>query len=159
MNVALRPQHNIDYDAIQASLSESGCALTGPLLSPDECAALTALYPDTGSFRSHVVMERYRFGKGDYKYFRHPLPHTIQHLREATYPHLAEIANDWNSTLKQHAPAFPKTLDVFLEKCHRAGQQQPTPLMLHYEQGGYNCLHQDIYGEIAFPLQLVVMLG
>lgn len=133
--------------------------MTGPLLSLDECAALTALYADDRNFRSQVVMERFRFGKGDYKYFRYPLPPPIQQLRETTYPHLAKIANDWNIALGQHTPEFPATLDAFLERCHRAGQKQPTPLMLHYEQGGYNCLHQDLYGEVAFPLQLVVLLG
>lgn len=155
----VKQQPQIDWITAGQSLSESGYALTGPLLTPEECAALTTLYTDDNNFRSKVVMERFRFGKGDYKYFRYPLPPAIEKLRAATYPHLAKIANDWNTTLGRPAPEFPAMLETFLEKCHRAGQKQPTPLMLHYEQGGYNCLHQDLYGDIAFPLQLVVMLG
>jgi len=104
-------------------------------------------------------MERYRFGKGDYKYFRYPLPEVVGELRTATYPHLAKIANRWSSELGSTEKPFPLDHREFLDRCHRSGQKQPTPLVLHYEAGGYNCLHQDLYGEIAFPLQLVVMLG
>ena len=104
-------------------------------------------------------MERYRFGKGDYKYFRYPLPEIVQTLRAATYPHLAKIANEWNARLDNDGKCFPLDHQEFLAHCHKAGQKQATPLLLHYEDGGYNCLHQDLYGEIAFPLQLVVMLG
>ena len=104
-------------------------------------------------------MERYRFGKGDYKYFRYPLPEAVETLRTATYPHLAKIANEWNARLGAKSKPFPLDHQEFLSRCHKAGQKQATPLLLHYEAGGYNCLHQDLYGEIAFPLQLVVMLG
>lgn len=155
----LIPNPNLDWTAIDESLSSSGYALTGQLLSPAECAELVALYADDANFRSHVVMERYRFGKGDYKYFRYPLPPVVQQLRERTYPELAKVANLWCAQLGERGRPFPETHEEFLKSCTAAGQRLPTPLMLHYEEGGYNCLHQDIYGEIAFPLQLVVMLG
>ena len=158
-STAWQRQLNIDWDAAAASLSARGYAFTGPLLTPQECTDLISLYPDEANFRSTVVMERYRFGKGDYKYFRYPLPAVIQRLRESTYPHLAKIANEWNAEFGHRTGTFPESHGEFLERCHHAGQRLPTPLMLHYEEGGYNCLHQDIYGEIAFPLQLVVMLG
>src|SRR5215470_12595312 len=122
----MKQEPQIDWITTGESLSESGYALTGPLLAPAECAALTALYTDDRNFRSKVVMERFRFGKGDYKYFRYPLPPVIEKLRAATYPHLANIANDWSSTLGRPAPEFPAKLETFLEKCHRAGQKQPT---------------------------------
>lgn len=149
----------IPWERLALELSETGCALTGPLLDTEQCAELMHLFSDEKRFRSQVVMERYRFGKGDYKYFRYPLPQTVETLRTATYPHLAEIANIWNTQLKNQAQPFPLDYQEFLARCHKAGQKQPTPLVLHYEAGGYNCLHQDLYGEIAFPLQLVVMLG
>lgn len=159
MNQTLEKNLNLDWTAISESLSSSGYAPTGRLLSPAECAQLVSLYPDDANFRSRVVMERYRFGKGDYKYFRYPLPPIVHHLRESTYPYLARVANLWQSQLGDNDPPFPGTHEEFLNTCRAAGQQLPTPLMLHYEEGGYNCLHQDLYGEIAFPLQLVVMLG
>ena len=150
---------NLDWTAIARELSRSGFALTGPLLTHQECEELISLYSDEKNFRSKVVMERFRFGKGDYKYFCNPLPETVQQLRESTYPPLAKIANEWRLAFANKGPSFPPTLKEFLDRCRRAGQNLPTPLMLHYEAGGYNCLHQDLYGEIAFPLQLVVMLG
>jgi len=149
----------IDWENAAIQLSEAGYALTGPILSPPDCNALVELFSQGNHFRSHVVMERYRFGKGDYKYFRYPLPERVESLRTATYPHLAKIANDWNAQLGNDAKPFSLDHREFLARCHKAGQKQPTPLVLHYETGGYNCLHQDLYGEIAFPLQLVVMLG
>ena len=159
MNQTLEKNLNLDWTAISESLSSSGYALTGPLLSPAECAGLVSFYSDAGKFRSQVVMERYRFGKGDYKYFRYPLPPVVQQLREHTYPHLAKIANQWRVQFGEPGSPFPETLQEFLKRCIAGGQKLPTPLMLHYEEGGYNCLHQDIYGEIAFPVQIVVMLG
>jgi hypothetical protein len=150
---------NFDWNSISAELTASGFALTGPILTDQECEALISLYDDETRFRSKIVMERFRFGKGDYKYFRYPLPKIVQQLRESTYPRLAKVANEWRTTLGAKGPDFPPTHEEFLDRCRRAGQNLPTPLMLHYEAGGYNCLHQDIYGEIAFPLQLVVMLG
>src|SRR5204863_9911572 len=149
----------VQWDQMALQLSESGCAPTGPLLNSEQCARLTALFSKEEPFRSHVVMERYRFGKGDYKYFRYSLPEIVEELRTATYPHLAKIANRWSSELGSTEKPFPLDHREFLDRCHRAGQKQPTPLVLHYEAGGYNCLHQDLYGEVAFPLQLVVMLG
>jgi len=151
--------NNIDWAGVSAGLSSVGYALIGPLLSPAECAGLVSLYPDASNCRSQVVMERYRFGKGDYKYFRYPLHPVVQQLREKTYPYLAEVANQWQAQLAEQGSPFPASHREFLKRCEKAGQKQPTPLLLHYEEGGYNCLHQDLYGEIAFPLQLVVMLG
>lgn len=162
MSVAAAMQEKVktvDWQQVATDLSQTGYALTGPLLDYDGCKSLTELFSQDDHFRSHVVMERYRFGKGDYKYFRYPLPETVEALRTATYPHLAKIANDWNALLGSKEKPFPLNHQEFLARCHQAGQKQPTPLLLHYEAGGYNCLHQDLYGEIAFPLQLVVMLG
>jgi uncharacterized protein len=150
---------NCDWDMLSTELSASGFGLTGPILTVAECHELISLYADETNFRSKIVMERFRFGKGDYKYFRNPLPKIVQQLRESTYQRLATIANEWRLALNDKGPAFPPTHREFLDRCRRAGQNLPTPLVLHYEAGGYNCLHQDIYGEIAFPLQLVVMLG
>ncbi|HYK38863.1 MAG TPA: 2OG-Fe(II) oxygenase [Candidatus Eremiobacteraceae bacterium] len=149
----------VDWERAASDLSQSGYALTGALLSSSECKSLVELFDEEEHFRSRIVMERYRFGKGDYKYFRYPLPETVESLRTATYPHLAKIANDWGSQLGANGKPFPLDHQEFLARCHKAGQKLPTPLVLHYEAGGFNCLHQDLYGEIAFPLQLVVMLG
>jgi len=151
--------NTIDWNLVASQLSENGYSPTGPLLNLQECESLASAFSEEAHFRSHVVMERYRFGKGDYKYFRYPLPETVESLRIATYPHLAKIANEWNMQLGGKEKPFPPDHQEFLARCHKAGQKQPTPLLLHYEAGGYNCLHQDLYGEIAFPLQLVVMLG
>jgi hypothetical protein len=104
-------------------------------------------------------MERYRFGIGDYKYFANPLPEIVAQLRSSAYPHLAEIANRWAVALGEKAARFPSEHAAFLKTCHQAGQTKPTPLMLHYEAGGYNCLHQDLYGDVSFPLQMVFLLG
>ncbi len=150
---------NCDWNSISAQLSASGFGLTGPILTTEECEELVSLYDDETHFRSRIVMERFRFGKGDYKYFRYPLPKIVQQLRESAYPRLAKIANEWRTALRDESSEFPAIHEEFLNRCRRAGQNLPTPLMLHYEADGYNCLHQDIYGEIAFPLQLVVMLG
>jgi len=149
----------LDWKSAEESLCERGFAVTAPILSASECDALTALYDDASRFRSHIIMERYRFGIGDYKYFAHPLPEVVAELRTSAYPHLAEIANRWAEGLGETAPRYPKDHAAFLRICHKAGQKKPTPLMLHYEAGGYNCLHQDIYGEVSFPLQMVFMLG
>jgi uncharacterized protein len=158
-NVIKNRVANLDWPGITAKISDHSFALTGSILSIEECEELVARYSDDRNFRSKVVMERFRFGKGDYKYLRYPLPSTVQQLRESTYPHLARIANEWRTALSDLGPAFPSTHQEFLDRCRRAGQTLPTPLMLHYQAGGYNCLHQDLYGEVAFPLQLVVMLG
>jgi len=149
----------LDWGSIEQSLSERGYTVTAPILSPAECGSLAALFNDVSRFRSHVVMERYRFGIGDYKYFANPLPELVAELRSSAYPHLAKVANHWAEALGESTPTFPRDHAAFLKICHKAGQTKPTPLLLHYEAGGYNCLHQDLYGDVSFPLQMVFLLG
>jgi hypothetical protein len=149
----------LDWSALEQSLSARGYAVTTPILAPAECDAIVALYNNETRFRSHIIMERHRFGVGDYKYFSHPLPETVADLRTGGYPHLAKVANQWAEALGEPRPPYPLDHAAFLKICHKAGQTRPTPLTLHYEAGGYNCLHQDLYGEIAFPLQMVFLLG
>ena len=149
----------LGWEAASDSLSERGYAVTAPILSPEECASLAAMYADVSRFRSQIVMERYRFGVGDYKYFSYPLPEIVSSLRTSAYPHLASTANRWAENLGDQGLRFPAEHRAFLRICHKAGQTKPTPLLLHYEAGGYNCLHQDVYGEVAFPLQMVFLLG
>jgi hypothetical protein len=149
----------VDWKKAELSLSERGYALTEPILTLGECKSLAGLFNDASHFRSHVVMERFRFGTGDYKYFANPLPEIVTELRTRTYPHLAEVANRWAEMLGENAPRYPIEHAAFLNICHKAGQTKPTPLMLHYESGGFNCLHQDLYGQVSFPLQMVVLLG
>jgi hypothetical protein len=149
----------LDWAGAEKSLSECGYAVTDPLLTAEECAGLVALYDDESLFRSQVIMERYRFGIGDYKYFANPLPELVTELRISAYPHLTGVANQWAESLGENAGKFPRDHAAFLKTCHKAGQTKPTPLMLHYEAGGYNCLHQDLYGEVSFPLQMVLLLG
>ena len=148
----------LDWSAITAELDSRGCALLPCLLCPDECRALAALYEEDRPFRSRIVMSRHGFGRGEYKYFDYPLPARIQELRSALYPRLAPIANEWNRRLGNRV-AYPADLDMFLEQCHAAGQTRPTPLLLQYGPEDYNCLHQDVYGERVFPLQLTVLLS
>lgn len=145
----------LDWTAIGAELDDYGVARTGPLLSPETCAAIAGRYAGEG-FRSKVVMARHGFGSGEYKYFDHPLPDPVAALRQAVYPHAARIANRWASRLGTEP--YPDTLQAMLARCHEAGQEKPTPLVLKYGPGDYNCLHQDLYGAVAFPLQLVVLL-
>ncbi len=149
----------LDWKSAGESLSERGYVVTAQVLSSAECVSLATLYQDASRFRSQIIMERYRFGIGDYKYFGHPLPEIVTSLRTHAYPHLAEVANHWAEALGETSPRFPRDHAAFLKICHKAGQTKPTPLLLHYEAGGYNCLHQDIYGEVAFPLQMVFLLG
>ncbi|HYM31331.1 MAG TPA: 2OG-Fe(II) oxygenase [Candidatus Cybelea sp.] len=146
----------LDWSGIAADLDARGFATTGPLLSAAECADLVALYGGEG-FRSRVVMQRHNFGRGEYKYFSSPLPEAVQTLRAALYPHLAPVARRWAPALGLTTP-FPDKLSAFLRICHEAGQKRPTPLLLRYEAGDYNCLHQDIYGDVVFPLQLTIAL-
>ncbi len=148
----------LDWAAMAADLDRHGCALTGPLLSAEECAALTALYPEDKPFRSRVIMARHGFGRGEYKYFAYPLPEPIGALRTALYPHLAMIANRWNEAMGIDV-RFPLAHEDFLKRCHKAGQVRPTPLLLQYGEGDYNCLHQDLYGEHVFPLQATILLS
>jgi hypothetical protein len=148
----------LDWDAVGRSLDEIGYARTAAVLTPGECAELIALYPRDERFRSRVDMARYRFGEGDYKYFAAPLPPSVATLRARLYPPLAAIANRWEATLGART-RFPGELDGLLAHCAAHGQTKPTPLLLHYEAGGYNCLHQDLYGEVAFPLQVTAFLS
>ena len=148
----------LDWVAIEAQLWDFGYAKTPAVLTPAECEELIALYGDETRFRSRVDMARYRFGLGDYKYFAHPLPPVVSDLRVAAYPHLAAVANRWREALGGPAD-YPSTLDGLLARCAEHGQTRPTPLLLHYEEGGYNCLHQDLYGDVVFPLQLTCMLS
>jgi hypothetical protein len=147
----------LDWPHLERSLDDEGYAHTPPVLSAEECAELTALYDDDRRFRSRVDMARHRFGLGDYKYFQRPLPRLVQDLRTHAYPYLAAIANRWMAALGREG-GFPLKLEAFLETCAAHGQTEPTPLLLHYEAGGHNCLHQDLYGDVAFPLQITAFL-
>ena len=149
---------SLDWGAIAADLDAHGCATTGPLLSPDECTALTQTYPDEAPFRSRIVMARHGFGRGEYKYFAYPLPPLVAALREGLFPPLARLANRWNETLGS-ATVYPSDHARYLRQCRAAGQTKPTPLLLQYGAGDYNCLHQDIYGEHVFPLQVAFLLS
>lgn len=139
-------------------LEQNGYASLGRLLSDAQCRELIASYADDAAFRKTVVMERHNFGIGDYKYFSYPLPRVIAELRESVYARLVPVANQWMDELRL-STRYPGHLDEFIARCVNAGQNRPTPLLLHYTAGGYNCMHQDLYGELAFPLQLVVMLS
>ena len=147
----------IDWPAVAASLDERGYA-TAALLTTEECRDLAALYHDGDSFRRRVVMQHHAYGRGEYKYFRYPLPGSVEALRGAIYPRLAPIANRWHERLHEEG-RFPPKLEAYLAECHRAGQERPTPLILKYGAGDYNCLHQDLYGALVFPLQLTVLLS
>ena len=147
----------LDWKRIAAELDARGWALTGPVFDDDACAALAGLYEQEAGFRSRVVMARHGFGQGEYRYFSYPLPDPVQALREGLYPPLAWIANRWATRLGE-ARRFPDSLDEMLGRCHAAGQLRPTPLLLKYAPGDYNCLHQDLYGEHVFPLQAAFLL-
>lgn len=153
-----RSSGELDWDELARQLDEQGCARTGLLIGTKECAALTGLYRKDAIFRRRIDMASHNFGRGEYKYFAYPLPAVVEHLRKRFYPPLAKIANRWAKALgDKHA--YPDTLADYLAKCHAAGQARPTPLMLSYVAGDYNCLHQDIYGEHVFPLQMTVLLS
>jgi hypothetical protein len=165
MNAQLRPALDIgarlqayDWAGIGDELDAYGCAMLEALLSPPECTALAGMYADDERFRSRVVMGRHGFGRGEYRYFDYPLPDLVAALRGGIYPLLAPIANRWNAAMGL-AVRYPATHAEFLARCHAAGQQRPTPLLLQYGEGDYNCLHQDLYGEQVFPLQLAVLLS
>jgi uncharacterized protein len=147
----------LDWPALTGDLDDRGYARTPPVYSAEECAELAAQFDD-GRFRSRVDMRRHRFGEGEYKYFDAPLPPLIDAARHALYPPLAALATDWAARLGEE-PAYPADLDAFLARCHAAGQTRPTPLILRYSAGGHNTLHQDLYGELAFPLQAVTVLN
>jgi len=147
-----------DWDAVRRDLDASGNAVLRHLLSADECLELAGLYADESRFRSRVVMARHGYGRGEYRYFSYPLPQIVADLRSALYPRLAPIANAWNAVLRSDL-RFPDTHADFLARCHAAGQLRPTPLLLQYQAGDYNCLHQDLYGEHVFPLQVAILLS
>ena len=148
----------LDWARIARDLDAQGYATTGAVLRAAECAELIALYPDRDRFRSRVVMERHRYGVGEYKYFARPMPPLVEDLRVAMYRELAATANRWAERMRSR-DSYPASLDEFLKVCAAHGQTRPTPLILRYEQGGYNCLHQDLYGEVAFPLQFTCALS
>ncbi|HKQ22819.1 MAG TPA: 2OG-Fe(II) oxygenase [Burkholderiales bacterium] len=146
------------WQGVSAELDAQGSAILERLLAPDECRTLAALYSDEYRFRSCVVMARHGYGRGEYKYFSYPLPGMVAGLRSAIYPHLAPIANRWNAEMRVDVQ-YPHTHAEFLARCHEAGQVRPTPLLLQYGAGDYNCLHQDLYGEHVFPLQVAILLS
>ncbi|WP_239483110.1 2OG-Fe(II) oxygenase [Paraburkholderia sp. C35] len=148
----------IDWARVGVDMDAQGCAVLERLLDADECDALSALYPRDDLYRSRVVMARHGFGRGEYKYFDYPLPDAIGALRTAVYPHLAPLANAWNETMRIDV-RYPSSHAAYLRRCHQAGQLRPTPLILQYAADDYNCLHQDLYGEHVFPIQLAVLLS
>jgi hypothetical protein len=149
---------SLDWTNVATQLDAFGCATTGPLLTPDECASISSRYHEDGIYRSRVIMGRHGFGRGEYKYFAYPLPSTIAALRESLYPALADVANRWNEQLGIDQ-RFPADHAAWLKRCHAGGQVKPTPLLLQYGAGDYNCLHQDVYGDLVFPLQVAFLLS
>jgi len=149
---------SIAWEEVSQDLDAQGSAMVERLLVPDECRTISGLYPNDDIFRSHVVMARHGFGRGEYKYFSYPLPGLIASLRKAVYPHLVPIANRWNKAMGIDV-IYPDKHADFIERCHQAGQTRPTPLLLQYGADDYNCLHQDLYGEHVFPLQLAILLS
>jgi uncharacterized protein len=148
----------LDWSGLRSELDTHGCAVIHDLLTPKQCADIVAMYPVGDRFRSRVIMSRHGYGRGEYKYFAYPLPPLVAALRVSLYPPLAEIANHWNKTMRIDV-RFPAEHAVFVERCHKAGQFRPTPLLLQYGPGDFNCLHQDVYGEHVFPLQVAILLN
>jgi uncharacterized protein len=147
-----------DWAAIGSELDTFGAAMLEKLLTPGECRDIAALYPRESYFRSHIHMARHGFGKGEYRYFKYPLPEPIGDLRTALYARVAPFANAWNERMRIGA-RYPRAHADYLKLCHAAGQTRPTPLLLQYGPGDYNCLHQDLYGELAFPMQVTILLS
>jgi hypothetical protein len=147
-----------DWKIISDELSGYGCAVIKRLLLPEECRRVAGLYPHEERFRSHIHMARHGFGKGEYRYFKYPLPDLIGELRDALYPPLSRIANGWNERMGVDR-RYPEQHTDFLKECHQQGQTRPTPLLLQYVAGDFNCLHQDLYGDLAFPLQVAILLS
>lgn len=148
-----------DWPSIETDLDAYGVGRLGTLLTPEECTSLVETYDAEDAFRSRVIMSRHGFGQGEYKYFRYPLPDLVADIRTHLYPHAARTANRWAGMLGTQDHQFPNTHQAMLQRCHRAGQTRPTPLLLRYEAGDFNCLHQDLYGEHVFPLQAVILLS
>lgn len=147
-----------DWQAHTSDLDSYGCTVLPELLSPEDCRAMASLYAEDSPFRSRVVMARHGFGKGEYRYFRYPLPDLVASLRTTLYPHLAGLANGWNQRMGIDR-RYPGEHAAFLAQCHDAGQTRPTPLLLQYGPGDYNCLHQDLYGDLVFPIQVAILLS
>ena len=147
-----------DWPTLGSDLDAHGCAVIEKLLSPEECGTIAALYPHEEHFRSHIVMARHGFGKGEYRYFRYPLPDLLGELRTALYARLAPVANEWNERMNDSA-RYPDEHQDYLRLCHDAGQKRPTPLLLQYGPGDFNALHQDLYGDLAFPIQVAILLS
>jgi uncharacterized protein len=154
----IAPLEAVDWTSVSIDLDAQGCAVIEGLLSPQQCLALAALYPDDSRFRGRVVMGRHGFGRGEYKYFAYPLPEPIAKLRSVLYTPLRDVANRWNEAMGIDI-RYPERHEDFLKRCHAAGQTRPTPLLLQYSAGDYNCLHQDLYGEHVFPLQVAILLS
>ncbi|MFI7126723.1 2OG-Fe(II) oxygenase [Nonomuraea sp. NPDC050153] len=158
MNAAkLTEAVNMDWAKLTEEVDSYGCALTPPVLTPEECQEIAGLYDELGLFRSTIDMERHRFGAGQYRYFSRPFPPLVEKLRAEFYPRLLPIARDWAARLGQPTP-WPDDLDEWLDMCHRAGQTRPTPILLRYGRDGWNALHRDLYGDLVFPLQVVIGL-
>lgn len=153
-----RTPEDIDWVSAERSLDAHGNAVLPGLMTAAQCDDLAARYDREDGYRARIVMARHGFGRGEYKYFAYPLPPLLEHLRHAHYPRLATVANRWSRQLGSDVQ-YPDDLDSFLQRCHRAGQRRPTPLILQYGEGDYNCLHQDLYGEHVFPLQLAILLS
>ena len=147
-----------NWENIGAELDGFGAAILKDIFSPQECREIANLYPVSATFRTTISMARHGFGRGEYKYFANPMPEIVKRLRQDLYPHLAVVANRWSERMggEKH---YPLTHDAFLKLCHEAGQERPTPLLLRYVEGDYNCLHQDLYGDLAFPLQVAILLS
>jgi uncharacterized protein len=150
---------NIDWQNALSDLDERGFAVIPAVLTQKSCQEIAAVYGDDQQFRSRIDMERYGFGRGEYKYFNYPLPPIVEQIRSSFYPRLAPLANEWLARLGSKRPRCPKKLSEFIEQCHQAGQRRPTPLMLKYGAGDFNCLHQDLYGDIVFPFQVTFFLS
>ncbi|WP_434650756.1 2OG-Fe(II) oxygenase [Pseudomonas sp. D1-2] len=153
-----QPLPHLDWPTMVDSLNEDGCAIIRNLLPTVQCRQLSGLYEDAGVFRSRVIMGRHGFGRGEYQYFAYPLPEIVQHLRQSLYPMLVPVANRWNDCMGLET-RYPDKHTDFIRRCHAAGQQRPTPLLLQYGPQDYNCLHQDLYGEQVFPLQVAILLS
>ncbi|EUB74535.1 Protein of unknown function DUF2086 [Pseudomonas sp. GM41(2012)] len=153
-----RSLDELDWEALAQQLDQDGCAIIRSLLSHETCDEISALYASPEPFRSQVIMARHGFGRGEYKYFKYPLPDIVARLRRALYPRLVPIANRWYEHMDLPT-RFPEAHEAFLDRCHAAGQERPTPLLLQYGPQDYNCLHQDLYGEHVFPLQVAILLS
>lgn len=150
--------HHLDWPHLERNLDKDGSAIIRNLLSASQCHSLSNLYADPDNFRSRVIMARHGFGRGEYQYFRYPLPDIVQQLRQSLYPQLVPLANRWNQCMGLEV-RYPDQHAVFIQRCHAAGQPRPTPLLLQYGPQDYNCLHQDLYGEQVFPLQVAILLS